>query len=158
MERLKERELLPGFRLKSVDGTLIGPQDYRERKNLVLVFFDIDCEPCGRFLEDAMHRYDDYLEQNAEILVIGNAPESDLRDLVKGLRLPFPVLSDPEGVVLDEYSNGVPTVIVTDRYGEIKMVERMDNGKMLPNQDKILSQLDLIEMQCDECGVSTWPV
>ncbi len=158
MEQLKERELMPGFRLHSVRGDIVGPDDYRGQKNLLLVFFAIECEECGQFLEDAAERYDDYVEANSEILVIGDAPESDLRDISEGLHLPFPVLSDPEGVVLNQYTNGIPTLIVLDRYGEIKMIKRLANGEHIPDQDQLLTQLQLNELECPECGVTTWPV
>jgi peroxiredoxin len=158
MEELKERELMPSFRLHSVQGEVIGPGDYRGHKNVLLVLFDINCEECGQFLEDAAERYEDYTDNDAEILVVGNTSETDLRDIVEGLHLPFPVLSDPEGIVLNQYTNGIPTLIVLDRYGEIKMIQRLADGKHLPDQDTILSRIELNELECPECGVTTWPM
>lgn len=153
MEVLREMEILPGFRLRSVTGEFISPYDYKEKQNLVIFFFDTSCEQCGDFLKDAADRYGEYLEADTEILVVGNAPVSDLADISDGLGLPFPILSDPESIVLDEFSNGIPTVVVADRFGEIRMVTRLEGDRHSFDQDKVLTQLQLIELECPECGV-----
>jgi peroxiredoxin len=157
MEQLKEHELLPGFRLRSVDGDVIGPEHFRGKKSVVLFLFDIGCDECGGFLEEAADRYADYEEANAVIIVVGNAPEGDLRQIRDSLDLPFVLLSDPEGVVLNEYSGGLPTLLVADRYGEIRIVGQLSDSGHLPDQNEILSQLQLIEIECPECGVPDWP-
>ena len=156
MELVKEQEMLPDFRLESAGGGMLGPQDYKEKKNLVVVFFDPACAPCGNFLSDVAARYDNYRDTNTEILAIGEGSLDEVRDATSGRQLPFPVLADSDGHVLRKYSDSTPAVFVADRFGEVRLVRSAEEGKHFPDQPTILSRLELIEFECPECGVPTW--
>lgn len=156
MDTVKERELLPGFRLKSVSGSLVGPQDYRGKKNVVVVFFDPLCAECSDFLNRMSERYDDYKEADAEILAVGVGRVSDVRDFSEKRNLPFPVLADEEQLVMLRYVTELPSIFVADRYGEVRIVITPDKTSHFPEQTRILDRLQLIELECPECGVPTW--
>lgn len=157
MEPLKERELLPSFRLESIGGESIGPSDFKGKKNLVILIFDLECGQCTDFLCEAAGRYDDYKDLNADILAVGEASVMELKQFTDDMHLPFPVLADPDGTIGSRYSNRRPMIVVTDRFGEIRLVGIAEDGEELPDQDKVLTRLHLIELECPECGVPTWP-
>jgi len=151
----KEGDMLSGFRLQSAAGETLGPQDYKEKKNLVVVFFDPRCAPCTDFLSDMAARYEDYTEMDAEVLAVGGGSLDEVREVAASRGLPYPVLADPDGHVRSRYSGVVPAVFVADRFGEIRLV-RAEDGEHLPDQTAILDRLALIELECPECGVPTW--
>lgn len=155
MERVKERDMLPGFRLESINGKTFNPSDYRGKKNLVLVFLDAACVPCRDMLDDFAARYPEYQDAVTEILVIGVGSADEVSGAVEGKNLPFPILADPNGDVLRLYTDQSPAIFAADRYGEIRVALSGDDVQT-SNQDLILDKLDLAELECPECGVPTW--
>ncbi len=159
MELVKEHEMMKNFELQSTTGQIMGPQDYREKKSLVLVFFETDCIGCSDFLEDMAERYDDYKAENAEILAVGEGTMEEVSRIANAMSLPFPVLADPDGHALKMYSDSIPALFIADRFGEIRLtISEKEEGEHFPNQQKILSRLDLAELECPECGAPTWTV
>lgn len=154
MKVLKEHDLLPVFELKTIDGKSISPIDYKEKKNMVFLFFDAECSSCIDFLDEVEKRYNDYKEEEAEVFAIGEGPKDHLVDVIGEMDYPFPVLIDKNGTVMSRFTDETPAVFVTDRFGEIRMIFK---GEHLPDQQKILDNLDLYELECPECGVPTWP-
>lgn len=155
MEKLLEHDRIPNFLLKSVEDRMVGPQDYKEKTNLLIVFFDLDCEECNDFLDDIAERYEDYKNENAEVLAIGEGSLEEVLETASARSLPFPILADPDGHVLNEFADSTPAVFVADRYGEIRMT-RSKEDEHFPDQERIIQQLDLAELECPECGVPTW--
>jgi len=155
MEKVKEREMLPGFRLQSIKGNAISPADYRAKKNLALLFFDAACISCRDILDDFARRYDDYQDAVSEVLVIGKGSMDEVLRAVADKDLPFPVLVDTSGEVLNRFADTTPAVIVADRFGEIRIMMSGDDIDASV-QDRILDRLNLIELECPECGVPTW--
>jgi peroxiredoxin len=146
--------MAPDFRLESDSGEMISPEDYREKKNLVLIFFDAGCGECSDFLKGIADRYQDYVDANAEVLAIIEGSKDDKHDISERMNLPFPILADPDRHVLGKYADKTPAIFVTDRFGEIDLIFLEDH---LPDQNKILDRLQLSELECPECGVPTWP-
>ncbi|MBI2843424.1 MAG: redoxin domain-containing protein [Armatimonadetes bacterium] len=156
MERVQEHSLLRDFRLESGTGEIISPMDFRGRRNLVIVFFDPGCEQCRRFLSNTAERYGDYTDLNTEVLAVGEAGADQLRTLANSMGLPFIVLADPDGCALSRYAQSVPATFVADRYGEVRLAYSGMEADHFPDQEVILSQLDLAELECPECGAPTW--
>lgn len=156
MKMPKEKHMMPSFHLESVDGKSIGPSDYKEKLNLLIYVFDINCGPCLDFLKEASGRYDDYKELNAEILAIAEGSTDVIKDVAQKLNLQFPVLIDADGSILKQYSLTAPAVFVADKFGEIELMAAKE-GEHLPDHDEILNTIELAEIECPECGVSTWP-
>ena len=152
MEKLQEHDRLPLFELRSDTDQTVGPQDFKEKKNLVLVFFDLDCTDCNDFLDEMSERYEDYQSENAEILAIGEGPLDRIKQVANARSLPFLVLADPDGNVLKMFSDSTPAIFVADRFGEIRMTRGKDDSHF-PDQDKIIDRLDLAELECPECSV-----
>jgi len=148
---------VPDFRLQSADGGVVSPMDYKERKNLVIIFFN----PCDsdnlEMIAEVGRRYPEFTEENAEVLGIAAGPINVFSECAKALHSPFPLLADVRDEARCAYCVAGPMIFVADRYGELKMQSAIgDNLDVL--LDEAVSTLELVEIECPECGVSTWPV
>ncbi|MDA8218873.1 MAG: redoxin domain-containing protein [Dehalococcoidales bacterium] len=157
--------MLPYFKLPSAQGKMIDPVQYKQRRNLLLVFVhDQACDACRNVLRAFAQHYDYYKEEEAEVLAIAAVSQEEARRMVDDLALPFPVLADEDGAVHRLYgavaSEATPgaAVYLADRFGEIR--ERWLAGKTehtLPAQEDVLEYLRFIGYQCPECGAPEWP-
>jgi peroxiredoxin len=159
-------DLIPSFSLPAVNVSgNVSPWDYKQHKNLVLIFFrDSGCQPCLRLLQELAASYEDYRQLNAEILVLISSDLARLNELQHELKLPFPLLSDPKAAVLDRYEEGGVDarpefgVFIADRWGALfsKTMGSEMNG--LPTDAEIRGWLSFIEIQCPKCfPPEPWP-
>lgn len=149
--------IIPDFRLETVDGRVISPTDYKERKNLVLIFFNDRDSGDLAVLSEVRRRYHEFADANAEVLAIASAPIAEFRVCSKSLQLPFPCLADVRKEAICAYCVSGPMLFVADRYGELKLQTDLTQG-VDEKLDEALSMLELVELECPECGVSTWPI
>ena len=157
--KLELQQVVPDFVLPSVDGKEASPRDYKQKVNLVLVYLDLGrCGNCVDYLREFADNYSVYRGLETQILAIVPLPISELQSRVGQIGLPFPVLSDEQGLVGKVYlvdspvANPVGAVFVADRFGALRaMMFGLTQGD-LPNQQSILDWLSLIETECPECG------
>ena len=72
VEKLRTGQLIPNFRLSAAnrDGQ-VGPWDYKQHRNLVLIFFrSAECQKCKQLLREIAEHYGEYKEKEAEVLAI----------------------------------------------------------------------------------------
>lgn len=159
-------DLIPSFSLPAVNVSgHISPWDYKQHKNLVLIFFrDPGCAPCVRLLRELAASYEEYRQLNAEILAIVSSDLEQLNKLQHELELPFPLLSDPDAGVLNSYEEGslvarpVFGVFITDRWGALFSKTVGSEMDKLPADAEIRDWLSFIEIQCPECSPpERWP-
>lgn len=148
--------LVPSFELRSVEGETISPWDYKERKNLVLLFFDPRSTRDLGLLAEMKRRYHEIADENAEVLAIGSGPYEEMKECIASLGMPFKLLSDSDNQARQAYGISDTSVFITDRFGELRMYSSVpdDIDKLM---DAMVSVLDLVELECPECGVSAWP-
>jgi peroxiredoxin len=163
---LKTGNLIPLFSLPAVNGAgNISPWDYKQHKNLVLIFFrDPECNACLGLLRELASRYEEYRELNAEILAIVNIDLKHLGRLQRELKLPFPLLSDRDAKVFDSYADGsgvaqpIFGVFIADRWGALFSKTLSSEIGELPRNAEIRGWLSFIEIQCPECfPPEPWP-
>jgi hypothetical protein len=136
--------------------------DYKQKKNLVIAFLDLDCAPCAEFLR--------MLASSAAAI-----REREAVALVLFLEQPSPQVTDslPAGIIVgsDVPGSGARAflgddafsargfvrggVFVTDRYGELSAQWPIERHKF-PGIAEILSALDYVEMACDACATPLW--
>ncbi len=157
--RLEMEQVIPDFILPSLSGKQVSPRDYKQKSNLVILYLNLQqCEGCVDYLKEFADNYHVYRELETEIIAVCPQPISELQSKLGSMGFPFPVLSDETCEVGQTYLGGQPGeklaggVFVTDRFGALRamMVARSENE--LPNQQSILDWLNLIEMECPECG------
>lgn len=163
MAQIEERTLemekvIPDFVLPSLDGKQVSPRDFKQRANLVIAYLDLDnCGECRHFLHGLADNYHLYRSDETEVLAVCPQPLANLAGQAGTMGLPFPVLSDDRGLVRKVYLGGEATqgtwgIFVTDRYGALRAKMTGTSADALPGQNAILGWLDLIEMECPECG------
>jgi len=165
--QLSTGQLIPDFRLSAAnrDGEF-GPWDYKQHRNLVLMFFrSVESANCKQLLREIREHYVEYQEKETEVLVISTDEMDRLRQLTQDLALPFPVLSDTGGSVTDLYlkntqraesANVEAAIFVTDRWGEIFICKTVEKDSELVAEAEIREWLEFIELQCEECFPSEW--
>jgi peroxiredoxin len=163
--KLKLQEVVPDFDLPSTKNGKVGLWSYKQKLNMVLLFFHgRDCKGCIDLLQELARDYARYQDDEAEILAVTTMPLDEARALADQLHLPFPILSDPTGktverfTYLDEATGGpVPSLFVLDRFGAVYTQAIAEREDQLPSSDEVLEWLGLIEAQCPECGAPEWP-
>ena len=165
-KEIKNGNLIPLFSLPAVNASgNISPWDYKQQKNLVLIFFrDPECDACLGFLRELASRYEEYRQLNAEILAIMNTDLRHLSRFQRELQLPFPLLSDRGAAVFDSYAEGRGVadpmfgVFIADRWGALFSKTVDSEMKDLPGETEIRDWLSFIEIQCPECfPPEPWP-
>ncbi|MGA9140836.1 MAG: peroxiredoxin family protein [Methanocella sp.] len=139
----------PGFTLKDPDGRDVSLESFREKENVVLVFF------IGGFDKDAVRnlralagRYPRIRDSDAEVIAITPEIPGKVKTLAESLNPPYPVLSDPDLKVTKEYDtyNPVtnwawPAAYIIDRNGVIQYAFRGASPPNTPPVDYILLKL-----------------
>jgi mycoredoxin-dependent peroxiredoxin len=153
----------PDFELMAISERTMRVSDYRGRSNLVLIFTD-DRSATAKLLAEIAQVYDQIQSEETEIITIGQCSRDECGGMKERLKLPFPVLSDEDGLIhsevgaSDERGHAVAALYVTDRYGEIFAVYRTRDGQVLPTATGILNWLEFVNSQCPECEPPEWPV
>lgn len=150
---LKLRTSTPYFKLPTRDGTCFDLWQYRQRKNVVLIFLpDLSKD----FLQATITKFEKntsvYRNQNTEVLyIIYGYSQNHFQ-----LDTKFPRLLDQDSTVARLYldsdlvSSRKLAVFVLDRYGELWNQWQQNNRSDMPPQKEILDTLYLIERQCPE--------
>jgi peroxiredoxin Q/BCP len=120
----------PEFRLPSGTGNLVSLSDFIGKKNLVLYFYPKDYSPgCTREACSFRDSYSAFKELDAEVVGISPDSQSSHEKFASDEQLPFPLLSDPDGLMRRAYevkpSLGlIPgrTTFVIDKQGIIRQI------------------------------------
>jgi peroxiredoxin len=153
--KIEDHSLVPVFDLPAAGGQRVMTWNYKGRKNLVILFVLSILDELQEQLKALVNQYSEFQERNAEIIVVSQDNIEALNQLSKELGLPFPLVSDVDGSVTDKYTSTGSAAFVIDRYGELYAQSTpADEGPL--DYEQMLDWLQLIELQCPECGVSTW--
>jgi len=113
----------PDFTLVDTEGSSFSLSDYEGKKVVILDFMFSTCEPCEKFVKDALEPYSNKMDNDKiEILsvsVFGNDDESKLRDYAKSHEWRH-ALGDADGDIEIAYDViGTPKIFIIDENGEI---------------------------------------
>lgn len=158
--KLKLHKVVPNFDLPSTEGRSIKLTDYKQKKNLLLFFYNSgQCLQCLERLRSFATNYGSFGEFNTEILSISSDPIEDSMILKEEYRLPFPLLRDETGFQMDKFTlveegNATPSIFITDKFGSLygQWIISHEEGD-LPDVKEYLKILEYIEVQCPECGI-----
>jgi peroxiredoxin len=147
---------LPNFTLESIDGAAISLWDFRDRYNVVIMFFDPSRSTDLHALSLFGMKDPEFADANAEVLAIAEDPDEHAIAHMKNMSIPFHILKDPGATVRTKLNiKDSPSVAVLDRYGMLLMLcSKCENAN--ETLEDIISELLTLEMQCPECGVSSW--
>lgn len=115
---------------------------------------------CKERLRMFAANYQELMKLETEILAISSDSLDRSRNLSAELGLPYPLLADPEGKVIEKYTycwednkTVAPSVFLTDRYGVLYYQLIAHEVTELPERADILSWLNFIQIQCPECSI-----
>ncbi len=150
--------MVSSFTLPDPDGHAVSIWSYRQRLNLVLFFHHgSTCLDCRELLRELAASAADYREEEAAVLAIGPDRPPEAKHLADSLACPFPILSDPSGHAIARQGLDVPSVVISDRFGEIWAAWTGDGHEALPPSQEIRRWLEFVELQCPECSAPEWP-
>ena len=159
---LRNRQLIPPLTIHTPDGRTVRAWDYKQRKNLVIVFLDANCGACEEFLRPLVASAAALHEKDAvALLVFLEQPARHLTDslppgIIAGSDMPGRSARAFLGEDVFASSGFVRGgVFVTDRYGELFAQWTIERHKF-PAIAKILAALDHAKMACDECSTPLW--
>jgi len=156
--KLLSGEVVPPFDLPSTTRKTISPWRYKQKKNLVIFFHHGGgCGFCRKKLVELAGIYNRLKDQEAEVLAVSLDSLEENGIVVRQLKLPFPMLSDPKGETVEQYTSIegnrlLPGVFITDRYGGLFRQEVKEEATDLLDADEIVEWLKFIESQCPECS------
>ncbi|MDG1544073.1 MAG: redoxin domain-containing protein [archaeon] len=113
----------PDFTLTDTEGSSFSLSDYEGEKVVILDFMFTTCEPCEKFVKDALEPYSEKMDKDdIEILsvsVFGNDDENKLRNYAKNHEWRH-ALGDTNGDIEIAYDViGTPKIFIIDENGEI---------------------------------------
>lgn len=151
--KLRIGAMMPAFELMSAEGTTINIWDLKALKNIVIAFLPAEsCAGCDDFLTATAENYLQYKVETTEFLCVIRGRQDDAIEVKSRLNPPFPILYDETGKVTDRYTDSIPAVFVGDRFGEIYAQWIVGANGSFPTQKEILDVVELINLECPECG------
>jgi peroxiredoxin len=154
--QLESGALLPAFTLPGADGMPHGPWDYKQHDHLLLLFARSSATSDGRGrLRAFAPRYREFREEQCAILAItANTVIANLQAQDE-LRLPFPLLADPTGSVIQCYTRWdattrllTPSIVLADRYNAVYQQWTANNEARLPRIEELLEDLQYLNKLC----------
>lgn len=155
--RFEVGRMVPDCRLPSVDGRMISPSDFRERKNLAILYFDIERSEDWGILWEVARRNRQFADEDTQVLGVTMATRGEAEICLGDFKLPFPVLYNDQMTGPEAHAEQ-PHLLVADRFGEIQSLDALNAGNVDHVLDRAIEKLDLIELECPECGVPTWAI
>lgn len=160
---LRTRQIIPPLNLHTPDGRTIHACDFKQKKNLVIAFLDLDCAPCEEFFRALAARAADLREKEAVALAafLSPPPERLTYSLPEEIIAGADVSGRGARAYLGEdafASRGLARtgLFVPDRYGEL-FAQWVSAGHKFPPMEEIIGWLDYMGMASDECSVPQWP-
>lgn len=151
--RLKVKAMIPLFQLMSADGKTVSVWDYKGFQNLAIIFLPSDrCDKCKDFINQINQSYHRYAEEQATPIVIIRGTREDAVSMNNEVKPPFPILFDNNGNVTAQYTDTLPAVFVADRFGELYAEWLIGKSNAFPSQKEIMDVIELINLECPECG------
>ena len=129
-------DIIPQFTLFSTNGKIFRfPEDLKKNRVVLVIYRKNLCTPCKTQLLFFKDEYQHILAADAEVIAISYPPVEESKTMVNELKLPFPILSDPQGKVLimlnaintnKLYSSGIihsgliyPTILICNNTGKV---------------------------------------
>lgn len=160
---LRTRQLLPPLTLHAPDGRNVRAWDFKQKRNLVVAFLDVDCALCADFLRDLSTQATRLRASEAVVLAVFLEPpapgflDSRPAEIIAG--------SDMSGRGVRAFlgddalsSRGLErrAVFVADRYGEL-FAQWILRVHEFPTIDEIFAWLEHAGIACDDCATPIWP-
>jgi hypothetical protein len=158
--RPQKGTVLRDLEITTADGTRRLLSSLRSTSNLVMIL--AAGQDLSAFLAALLARKSALADNNGRVLVIATKPVR-LAETVKWLN-DFCLLAIDENCELhralgatDSAHIPIPTIYITDRFGEVFAAFQTTGAASFPSIDEIIHWLEFIERQCEECSPPEWP-
>jgi len=151
---LRARQLIPPITARTADGAIVRAWDYKQKRNLVIVFLHADCARCDAWIAQLATRAADLSEREAVGLTIyAETPPRSAATLAPPIIAAADVTGHSQRAFLGREAFGSAGldrvgVFVTDRYGELYAQWAARDAGDLPAPGEILSALWQIQVAC----------
>lgn len=137
-------KIAPDFTAKTADGKTIHLSDFKNRKNVVLVFYQGSfCSVCGHQLADIQENKSHFNDQDAVIIAISADDQAHALNSLGEHGLTFNVVPDPDKKLIKSF--GVaniskkdiawPSLFVVDKKGIVRLSFANRDGQRLHSQE-----------------------
>jgi len=142
MSELKEGDKAPAFKAKDQDGNTISLADFKG-KTLVLYFYPQDDTPtCTKEACNYRDNYQSLLSKGFAVVGVSFDTEKSHKKFIKKYDLPFPLISDPDKKIIEDYGvwgektlfgrnymGTLRTTFIIDKKGVIThIIRKVDSG------------------------------
>lgn len=142
----------PDFKLKGPGGQAVTLSEYRDSRNVVLVFYPLAFSPvCSHQLPAIKKEIARFEDLEATVLGISVDSHYSSTAFAERLRLSFPLLSDFKreasaayGVLIHEAGHSGRAIFVVDKQGRVTYMDvspAIGDPAQIPNQDRVLAHL-----------------
>ena len=164
-QALQVRYQIPPLTLRTRAGRNVSAWDFKQTRNRVIALLRADSQAAWDFAAQIIAHSADWKEKDAVGLIVfptaplGNFPASLPPEVIAG--------TDETGKSIARYlgadalgHNGLVRqgVFVADRYGELYAKWIIEKDGQMPAISEILKALEQIEIACEECSPTTWPL
>jgi thioredoxin-dependent peroxiredoxin len=142
MSELNEGDKAPAFKAKDQDGNTVSLADFKG-KNLILYFYPQDDTPtCTKEACNYRDNYQSLLSKGFAVVGVSFDTEKSHKKFIKKYTLPFPLISDPDKKIIEEYGvwgektlfgrnymGTLRTTFIIDKKGVIThIIRKVDSG------------------------------
>ena len=120
------RDILPPFVLPDEQGGMVDLESFRQQRNLVLLFIAVVDPPAESILRELAATCRTLAAEECGGAGRLRGSKIEAANLRERVALPFPVLADEAGEVVDSFCPGDFSVYITDRFREIFAVHHRD--------------------------------
>jgi hypothetical protein len=151
---LRVGQLIPSLAARAPDGKRVAAADYKQKRNLAIVFLHAECRACQGYIDRLARRAADFAERDAvALIVLPKLPPP-------GTSLPAPLLlvADPSGKSHAHYFGkrvanaggpGPVGIFLADRYGQLSMQWLCGEADQLPSPEEVLQGLLQTQLAAD---------
>lgn len=149
-------EIIPAFSLPGADGIPHSPWDYKQREHLVLLLLtSFTTSEARGLLKEFKQRYRELRAEECAVLALSADTVIAHLRTQEELKLPFPLLADPQGEVIARYTHwdhtahlALPSIVLANRYGALYAQWIAKQEAELPSIDILLDDLQYMNKLC----------
>jgi thioredoxin-dependent peroxiredoxin len=156
--KIEVNEMAPDFSLPTTSGKTIRLYDCKNKKTVLLFFFNHNNERCLARLAKLAVSYGQFKDAGVAILPITILQVDEGKKLADCLSLPFPIVCDDDHSTVRDYHMGEcstetshvcfetitkvtrPTIIIIDTSGIIRFKQQVDPSGIMPDSATLLQQ------------------
>lgn len=164
-DTLVVRQQIPALTVRNLAGKNVSVWDFKQKRNRVIALVRGNSPETRRFVRNIVAHAAEWKEKDAVAMIV--FPEAPPADLLEAL--PEDVIAgvDASGQAAERYlgenafgPSGIQRqgVFVADRYGELYARWVVGDDSTFPGMPAILKALEQIEIACEECQPTHWPL